>query len=88
MDHFAGLDVSVKETSVCCRPITPSFHPIATKSQMSLHFGFGPITTLCVAANKLITRSPRCLFDHFVGGREQRLRDGKADRLGGLEINH
>jgi hypothetical protein len=28
------------------------------------------------------------LFDHFVGGSQHRLRDGKAKRLGGLEVDH
>ena|SRR5947207_4305616 len=27
------------------------------------------------------------LFDHFVGGGEQLVRDGQAERLGGLQIN-
>ena len=62
--------------------------PISTVSHQKVIGREVPITTLCVAANKLITRSPRRLFDHFVGGGEQRLRDGKAERLGGLEINH
>ena len=35
-------------------------------------------------ANHAITALP---LDHFVGGGEQRLRDGKAERLGG-QINH
>ena len=27
------------------------------------------------------------LFDHLVGGGQQRFRDGKAERLGGLEVD-
>src|SRR5271166_4304724 len=46
-----------------------------------------PITTLCVAANKLITRSPRCLFDHLVGATEQRKRNGEAERLGSPQVD-
>ena len=30
----------------------------------------------------------RLSFDHFVGADEQRRRHGKAERLGGLEVNH
>ena len=28
------------------------------------------------------------LFDHLVGASEQRWRDGEAERLGGLEVDH
>jgi hypothetical protein len=31
---------------------------------------------------------PSSLFDHLVGGGEQRLRHGQAERLGGLEVDH
>jgi hypothetical protein len=30
---------------------------------------------------------PDLLLDHVIGGGQQRFRDGKADRLGGLEID-
>jgi hypothetical protein len=33
-------------------------------------------------------RTFRHSFDHFVGADEQRRRHGKAERLGGLEVNH
>jgi hypothetical protein len=32
-------------------------------------------------------RSSAHLLDHLIGGRQQRFRDGKAERLGGLEID-
>lgn len=34
------------------------------------------------------TRTSAKLFDHFVGGGEQRRRDGEVKRLGHLEIDH
>jgi hypothetical protein len=31
--------------------------------------------------------APDPLLDHFVGGGQQRFRDGKAERLAGLEVD-
>ena len=42
---------------------------------------------LC-ANSGLMHRSKQHLFDHLVGAREQRGWHVKAERLGGLEINH
>jgi hypothetical protein len=39
----------------------------------------------------LATNAPQqtaFLFDHLVGAGEQRLRQGEAERLGGLEVDH
>ena len=37
---------------------------------------------------KVPTTEVASLFDHFVGAREQRLRNSEAERLGGLQVDH
>jgi hypothetical protein len=42
---------------------------------------------LCAKSGREQLQQSNCLFDHLVGAREQRLRDGQAKCLGGGEIN-
>jgi hypothetical protein len=40
------------------------------------------------AATGLMQRSKKTLFDHLVGDGEQRGRDGEAERLSDLKVDH
>ena len=53
----------------------------------------GRVADMGTGSNSARTGLMQCsnedaLFDHLVGAREQRWRDGEAERLGGLEIDH
>jgi hypothetical protein len=61
--------------------------PLATVERTFQNRRFVPFASFCAAINKAITRSPRRLFDHFVGGGEQCRRDGEAECLSGLEVD-
>jgi hypothetical protein len=56
-----------------------AFTPKADSRPQSQNVRFGPQADSCGAAKM-------SLFDHFVCSREQRWRDGEAERLCGLEI--
>src|SRR5271170_3525253 len=65
--------------------------PVTTKTATRRNGRKVPLASFCVAANNGIKnngikRPPRQLFDHLVGGGEQRLRHGEAERLGGLKV--
>ena len=41
-----------------------------------------------IGPTELMQRSKKTLFDHLVGDGEQRGRDGEAERLGDLKVDH
>jgi hypothetical protein len=60
--------------------VTSAFHPIATKSRTSRHFGIGPLATNA-------PQQTASLFNHVVSKGEQRRRHSEAERLGGLQVD-
>ena len=65
----------------CDVRVVSAFHPIATKSRTSRQFGVRAIKRQSAPQQK------DELFDHLIGGREELIRNGEAERLGGFEIN-
>ena len=56
--------------------------PRATVEQTLLDVSKGPLLDSCSAANQ-----PAASFDHLVGAGKQHARHGKAERLGGFEVD-
>ena len=60
----------------CAKPRKRPDASSGTTSEGLAHVRFVPIADIAA------------LFDHLVGAGEQRWRNGEAERLGGLEVDH
>ena len=70
-----------KQTSEHLQPMSA----LPPKADIALHRSECP---LCAKSGHLQCNKETPLFDHLVGGGDQRLRDGQTKRLCGLEIDH
>ena len=98
MEHFAGLDVSVKDTSVCIvddtgkivREVKVASEPEALLAVLKNpgHQAVRPRCPLSAKTCREQVQQTAALFDHLVGDGEHSWRNCNSERLGRFDIQN